>query len=84
MSNTSLFVPDAISAALRDNLAAGLRELADALDARDLDGKLISAVPGAGGRYDDRLHLRVLLDIAGPVVQALSPPASTWKLDDKS
>ena len=35
-----------------------LRALAGALDIQNLDGKFISASAAAGGRHDDRLHLR--------------------------
>ena len=56
MHDASLFLPDTISDALRLNLATGLRALADALDTRKVDGKFVSASPGAGGRYDARLH----------------------------
>ena len=67
MQGTSLFIPDTISDALRSNLATGLRALADALDTQNLDGKFISARAAAGGRHDDRLHLRIVLDVAAPI-----------------
>jgi hypothetical protein len=54
MRDVSLFVPDTISDALRNDLATGLRAIADALDARKLAGKFISASAAAGGRHDDR------------------------------
>ena len=44
MPDTSLFMPDTISAALQENLAAGLRALADALDAGELDGRFFNAI----------------------------------------
>ena len=84
MRDTSLFLPDTISDALRDDLATGLRAIADALDARKLDGKFISASAAAGGRHDDRLHLRIVLDVAAPIVQTIAPDGSTLKLDDRS
>lgn len=63
MDGAALFIPETISDALGANLATGLRALADALDARNLDGKFISASAGAGGRHDNRLHLRIVLDV---------------------
>ena len=80
MQGTSLFIPDTISAALRSNLATGLRALADALDTQNLDGKFISASAAAGGRHDDRLHLRIVLDVAAPIIQTIAPDGSTLKL----
>jgi len=84
MQGTSLFIPDTISDALRSNLATGLRALADALDTQNLDGKFISASAAAGGRHDDRLHLRIVLDIAAHIIQTIAPDGSTLKLDDQS
>jgi hypothetical protein len=80
MQGTSLFIPDTISDALRSNLATGLRALADALDTQNLDGKFISASAAAGGRHDDRLHLRIVLDVAAPIIQTIAPDGSTLKL----
>ena len=80
MPDTSLFMPDTITAALQANLAAGLRALADALDAGELDGRFFNAVPGAGGRSDDRLHLRIVFDVAAPVVRTLASASSISKL----
>ncbi len=82
MHNASLFVPDTISDSLRLNLAIGLRALADALDAQKLDGRFVSANAAAGGRYDDRLHLRIVLEVAAPVVRIIAPKSSKLKLDD--
>ncbi len=82
MHDASLFVPDTISDSLRVNLASGLRALADALDAQELDGKFVSAGAVAGGRYDDRMHLRILLDVAAPVIRMIPPEGSPLKLED--
>ena len=82
MHDASLFVPDTISDALRVDLASGLRALADALDAQELDGTFVSASAAAGGRYDNRLHLRILLDVAAPVIRRIAPDASTLTLED--
>lgn len=80
MQGTFLFIPDTISDALRSNLATGLRALADALDTQNLDGKFISASAAAGGRHDDRLHLRIVLDVAAHIIQTIAPDGSTLKL----
>ncbi len=77
MRDASLFVPETISDALRSDLATGLRAIADALDARKLDAKFISASPAAGGRYDNRLHVRIVLDVAAPIIQQLPSDAPT-------
>ena len=84
MRDFSLFLPDTISDALRNNLATGLRAIADALDARKLDGKFVSASAAAGGRHDDRLHLRIVLDVAAPIIQTIALDGSTSKLNDQS
>jgi hypothetical protein len=84
MRDTSLFLPDTISDALRSDLATGLRAIADALDARKLDGKFVSASAAAGGRHDDRLLLRIVLDVAAPIIQTIAPEGSKLKLDDQS
>ena len=84
MRDTSLFLPDTISDALRCDLATGLRAIADALDARKLDGKFVSASAAAGGRHDDRLHLRIVLDVAAPIIQTIALDGSTLKLDEQS
>ena len=84
MREVSLFVPDTISDALRNDLATGLRAIADALDARKLDGKFISASAAPGGRHDDRRHLRIVLDVAAPIIQTIILDGSTLKLDDQS
>ena len=84
MDGAALFIPETISDALRANLATGLRALADARDAQNLDGKLISASAAAGGRCDDRLHLRIVLDVAAPIIQTIAPVGSTLKLNDQS
>ena len=84
MDGAALFIPETISDALRTNLATGLRALADALDAQSLDGKFISASAVAGGRHDNRLHLRIVLDVAAPIIQTIAPAGSTLKLDDQN
>lgn len=64
-----LFLPDTISEALDTDLASGLRAIADALDGGHLDGRHLSTMAAAGGSHDERIHLRVSLDLAAPIVQ---------------
>ncbi len=64
-----LFLPETISEALDTNLATGLRAIADALDGGHLDGKHLGTIAAAGGSRDDRIHLRVTLDLAAPILQ---------------
>ena len=64
-----LFLPETIAEALDADLAGGLRAIADALESGRLDGKHRGTMAAAGGRNDDRLHLRVTLDLAAPIVQ---------------
>ena len=82
MHDASLFVPEIISEALRSDLATGLRTIADALDGHQLDGTFVSANAAAGGGYDDRLHLRIVLDVAAPVIQSIASTPSILKLGD--
>ncbi len=49
MHDASLFLPNTISDSFRVDLASGLRALADALDAQELDGNFISTCAAAGG-----------------------------------
>ena len=84
MHDASLFIPESISDALRSGLPTALRAIADALDAGKVDGKFVSASPAAGGRYDERLHLRIVLDLAAPIVEHLEPETSTRKLEARS
>jgi hypothetical protein len=82
MNNSSLFVPEMILEALRSDLATGLRAIADALDGQQLDGKFVGANAAAGGRYDNRLHLRIVLDMAAPGIQSSACTPSTLKRGD--
>ncbi len=80
MHDASLFLPDTISDSLRVNLASGLRALADALEAQELDGKFVGASAAAGGRYDNRLHLRIVVDVSAPIVRMIASEPSTLNL----
>lgn len=82
MRDTSLFIPDAISDALRTDLASGLRAIADAIDRRELEGRYISSNVGAGGRNDERLHLRIVFDFAAPIVRSLREQADSARLTE--
>lgn len=66
----TVFTPDEIQAAMDKNLAAGLRQLADALEAGAIDGKCIDCIGhGLGPKNDDRAHLMLRIDLAAPVRQ---------------
>ena len=71
MQDSSLFIPESISKALREDLASGLRSLAEALDRHQLAGRFVSAKAAAGGCNDDRMHLRIVLDVAAPIIRAI-------------
>ena len=64
------FDPDNIRIALERNLPEGLRALADAIEAKQIDGRLTS-IQGNGFVHwrDTRAHLKVVLDIAAEVFQ---------------
>lgn len=62
------FASDKIQAVMDKNLAAGLRQLADALDAGTIDGKCIDCQGhGFGPKYDERAHLMLRIDLAAPI-----------------
>jgi len=82
MQDTSLFIPESISKALSEDLVTGQRALADALDLHQLDGRFVSANAGAGGRRDDRLHLRIVLHVAAPIIQVTVQGTPPVKLED--
>ena len=64
-----LFLPETISDALDTNLANGLRAIADALDSGQLSGRHLGTIAAAGPRHDERIHLRVSLDLAAEILQ---------------
>ncbi|WP_263385887.1 hypothetical protein [Granulicella arctica] len=82
MRDTSLFLPDAIEDALRSNLESGLRSLADAIASKQLDGTFLGSIAAAGGRNDDRIHLRITIDVAAPILRSIVSSASTLKLTE--
>ena len=84
MHDASLFVPETLLEALRDDLATGLRAVADALDARQLDGRFNGGMAAAGGRCDDRMHLRIVLDLAAPILRPIEPHAASLKITNQS
>jgi hypothetical protein len=65
------FTPDEIQTAMDKNLAAGLRQLADALDAGAIDGRCIDCQGHGGPLHDDRAHLLLRIDLAAPIKQAI-------------
>ena len=77
-----VFDPDSIRDALELHLPEALRALADAIEAKDIDGQIISVKANAMSQHwrDTRMHLLVTLDIAAqafrwskPVEGALMP-----------
>lgn len=62
------FDPSTIQTALDRDLPNGLRMLADALEAKQIDGWLISAQGRAGaGPHDTRAHVLVKINLAAQV-----------------
>lgn len=67
-----VFTPDEIQAAMDKNLAAGLRQLADAIEVGTIDGKCIDCQGhGFGPKDDARAHVLLRIDLAAPIRQAL-------------
>lgn len=69
-----IFTPDEIQAKLDRNLAAGLRELAAAIEAGQIDGKLIDCQGNglwSARSNDTRAHLMLRVDLAAPIRQVL-------------
>lgn len=75
---TIVFMPDEIQTALDRNLASGLRQLADAIEAGQIDGKCIDCNGnGFTGGNDLRAHLMLRIDLAAPIRQTLPNPFLT-------
>lgn len=66
-----VFTPDEIQAALDRNLAAGLRQLADAIESGAIEGKCIDCQGNGftGPKVDSRAHLMLRIDLAAPIKQ---------------
>lgn len=64
----SIFWPDYIRQAAEKDLPACLRELADAIEAKQVDGRFI-ALRGSGFQHwtDKRAHVHLTIDIASEV-----------------
>lgn len=73
-SELVIFTPDEIQAALDKNLAAGLRQLADAIEAGTIDGRCIDCQGNGftGPKVDARAHLMLRIDLAAPIRQTLT------------
>ena len=69
-----LFLPETISDTLDSNLANGLRAIADALDSGQLSGRHLGTMAAAGPPHDERIHLRVSLDLAAEILQTDEEP----------
>jgi hypothetical protein len=65
-----IFTPDEIQAALDKNLAAGLRQLADAIERGAIDGKVLDCkANGFTAKGDERAHVMLRIDLAAPIRQ---------------
>lgn len=66
--STVIFTPGEITAAMDRNLPAALRELADAIEAGKIDGKLIDCNGnGFTAKNDTRAHLLLRIDLAAEI-----------------
>jgi hypothetical protein len=64
------FTPDEIEASMDKNLAAGLRQLADAIEAGTIDGHCIDCKGhGFTKKGDERAHVMLRIDMAAPIKQ---------------
>ncbi len=67
---SAFFTPDEIQSSMYRNLAAGLRQLADAIEGGTIDGKFLDCKGhGFGPKNDDRAHLLLRVDLAAPIRQ---------------
>lgn len=66
------FTPDEIQAAMDRNLAAALRQLADAIEAGMIDGKCLDCNGhGFSSKSDQRAHVMLRIDLAAPIRQTV-------------
>lgn len=65
-----VFTPDEIQAALAKNLARGLRQLAEAIEAGMIEGKCLDCKGhGFGPKHDDRAHVMLRIDLTAAIRQ---------------
>ncbi len=67
MSEIIFFDPDSIRQALKTDIVAGLRCLADSIENGSVDGRFIKMEGVGSHRADHRAHMQVTLDIAAEV-----------------
>lgn len=69
-----IFTPDEIQAAMDKNLASGLRQLAEAIEAGTIDGRCIDCQGNGftGPKVDARAHLMLRIDLAAPILQTMN------------
>lgn len=75
MTEMIFFEPDRIQEEMDKSLSAGLRMLADSLDAGTIDGKCIDVIGFGGPRRDPRAHVMLRIDLAAPIRQPVTQPA---------
>ena len=70
-----VFDPDSIRAALEIDLPNGLRALADAIEAKEIDGQVNSVKANALTQHwrDTRMHIFVTLDVAAQAFRWSKP-----------
>ena len=67
-----VFMPDEIEATMDRNLAHGLRQLADAIEAGTIEGRCIDCKGhGFTAIHDPRAHLLLRIDLAAPVIKTV-------------
>jgi hypothetical protein len=70
MFESFTFMPDEIQTAMDRDLAAALRELADAIEAGRIDARCIDCKGnGFTAKHDTRAHVTLRLDLAAPIKQ---------------
>ena len=77
MSEIVVWEPIEIEIALKHDLIAGLRKIADDIEASRMEGKFWKMQGnGMTPRYDQRAHMLVTIDIAAPLQQQLETETS--------
>jgi len=77
MTEIVVWEPTEIELALKQDLATGLRKIADEIEAGRMEGKFWKMQGnGMTPRYDQRAHMLVTIDIAAPLRQQLETETS--------
>ena len=80
MHDTSLFVPETFQKRCEVTWLQAYARLPMHSTAISSTEKFVSANAAAGGRYDDRLNLRIVLDGAAPIIRSNRSTSSTLKV----